>query len=114
MADLVGVARGLIADPDFVNKVKEGRASEIRRCIACNQRCFDHVFQLKPVGCAVNPRAGKEASTVYAPASEKKKVLIAGAGPAGCELAVIAAERGHQVVLCDKEAEIGGRSQVSG
>lgn len=109
VADLVGVARGLIADPDFVNKVKEGRASEIRRCIACNQRCFDHVFQLKPVGCAVNPRAGKEASTVYAPASEKKKVLIAGAGPAGCELAVIAAERGHQVVLCDKEAEIGGQ-----
>lgn len=109
VADLVGVARGLIADPEFVNKAKDGRASEIRRCIACNQRCFDHVFQLKPVGCMVNPRAGKEASTVYAPASEKKKVLIAGAGPAGCELAVIAAERGHQVILCDKEAEIGGQ-----
>ncbi|MGA8832680.1 MAG: FAD-dependent oxidoreductase [Desulfomonilaceae bacterium] len=109
VADLVGVARGLIADSEFVNKAKDGRAHEIRRCIACNQRCFDHVFQLKPVGCMVNPRAGKEASTVYAPASEKKKVLIAGAGPAGCELAVIAAERGHQVILCDKEAEIGGQ-----
>ncbi len=109
VADLVGVARGLIADPEFVNKAKEGRASEIRRCIACNQRCFDHVFLLQPVGCMVNPRAGKEASTKYVPTKEKKKVLVAGAGPAGCELAVIAAERGHHVILCDKETEIGGQ-----
>ena len=109
VADMVGVARGLIADPEFVNKAKQGKASEIRRCIACNQRCFDHVFQLKPVGCMVNPRAGKEASTVYGPAVEKKKVLVIGAGPAGCEFSTIAAERGHNVILCDKEKEIGGQ-----
>lgn len=109
VADLVGVARGLISDPEFVNKAKEGRASEIRRCIACNQRCFDHVFQLRPVGCMVNPRAGKEASTEYTPAIEKKKVLVVGAGPAGCEFSTIAAQRGHHVILCDKEAEIGGQ-----
>ncbi|MGC8603947.1 MAG: FAD-dependent oxidoreductase [Desulfomonilaceae bacterium] len=109
VADLVGVARGLISDPEFVNKAKEGRDSEIRRCIACNQRCFDHVFQLRPVGCMVNPRAGKEASTEYTPAIEKKKVLVVGAGPAGCEFSTIAAQRGHHVILCDKEAEIGGQ-----
>ncbi|MGC8660483.1 MAG: FAD-dependent oxidoreductase [Desulfomonilaceae bacterium] len=109
VADLVGVARGLIADPEFVNKAKQGRASEIRRCIACNQRCFDHVFQLKPVGCMVNPRAGKEASTEYGPAPERKKILVIGAGPAGCEFSALAAERGHHVILCDKAGEIGGQ-----
>lgn len=113
VADLVGVARGLIADPDFVNKAKEGRAAEIRRCIACNQRCFDYVFLLQPVGCMVNPRAGKEGSTEYGPAAQKKKILVAGAGPAGCEFATIAAQRGHQVILCDKETTIGGQVKWS-
>lgn len=109
VADLVGVARGLIADPEFVKKAREGRADEIRRCVACNQRCFDHVFQLLPVGCMVNPRAGKEAETEFLPATNPKKLLVAGAGPAGCELAVTAAQRGHTVILCDKEDHIGGQ-----
>lgn len=109
VADLVGVARGLIADPEFPNKAREGRADEIRRCVACNQRCFDHVFQLKPVGCMVNPRAGREAETAYEPATYPKKILVAGAGPAGCELAATAAERGHTVILCEKEHRIGGQ-----
>ncbi|MFH0958441.1 MAG: FAD-dependent oxidoreductase, partial [Pseudomonadota bacterium] len=109
VADLVGVARGLIADPEFVKKTMEGRVSEIRRCIACNQRCFDHVFMLQPVGCMVNPRAGKEKVTIYGPATEKKKILVVGAGPAGCEFACIAAERGHQVILCERESSIGGQ-----
>ena len=109
VADLVGVARGLIADPEFVNKTRQGKTAEIRRCIACNQRCFDHVFLLQPVGCLVNPRAGKEASTEYGPAADRKKILVAGAGPAGCEFAVTAAERGHNVILLDKERAIGGQ-----
>ncbi|HMK37569.1 MAG TPA: FAD-dependent oxidoreductase [Desulfomonilaceae bacterium] len=109
VADLVGVARGLIADPEFVKKAREGRPDEIRRCVACNQRCFDHVFQLLPVGCMVNPRAGKEAETEFGPAKEPKKILVAGAGPAGCELAVTAAQRGHTVILCDREDHIGGQ-----
>ncbi|MDQ7783709.1 MAG: FAD-dependent oxidoreductase [Desulfomonilaceae bacterium] len=109
VADLVGVARGLIADPEFVKKAREGRTDELRRCVACNQRCFDHVFQLRPVGCVVNPRAGREAETEYQPAGTPKKILVAGGGPAGCELATVAAERGHKVVLCDKEACIGGQ-----
>lgn len=109
VADLVGVARGLIADPEFVNKAREGRTSEIRRCVACNQRCFDHVFQLLPVGCMVNPRAGKEAETELSPTNSPKKVIVAGAGPAGCEFAVTAAQRGHKVILCDREDRIGGQ-----
>jgi 2,4-dienoyl-CoA reductase (NADPH2) len=109
VADLVGVARGLIADPEFVNKTKEGRTAEIRRCVACNQKCFDHVFQLLPVGCMVNPRAGNEAQTALTPAATPKKILVAGAGPAGCEFAVTSAQRGHKVILCDKEDRVGGQ-----
>lgn len=109
VADLVGVARGLIADPEFVNKAKEGRYDEIRHCVACNQRCFDHVFMLQPIGCMVNPRAGKEPETAYGPASSSKKIVVAGAGPAGCEFALIAAERGHKVTIYEKEQEIGGQ-----
>ena len=109
VADLVGVARGMLADPEFVNKACEGRADEIRRCVACNQRCFDHVFQLLPVGCMVNPRCGRESETVILRAAEPRKILVAGAGPAGCEFAVTAAQRGHKVILCDKEQQIGGQ-----
>lgn len=109
VADLVGVARGLIADPDFVNKAKLGKSDEIRRCVACNQRCFDHVFQLMPVGCLVNPRAGREAETAISSAPVKKKILVAGAGPAGLEFAYTASLRGHEVILCDKESSIGGQ-----
>jgi 2,4-dienoyl-CoA reductase (NADPH2) len=109
IADLVGVARGLLADPEFVNKAREGRVDEIRRCVACNQRCFDHVFQVLPVGCIVNPRAGRERETVYRPTADPKKILVAGAGPAGCEFSVIAAYRGHTVILCEKEDSIGGQ-----
>ncbi len=109
IADLVGMARGLIADPEFVNKAREGRADEIRRCVACNQKCFDHVVQQLPVGCAINPRAGRETEASVSRASRPKRVLVAGAGPAGCEFSLVAAQRGHQVVLCEKEEELGGQ-----
>lgn len=111
VADLVGVARGMIADPEFVNKTRQGRYDEIRRCVACNQRCFDYVFQLKPVGCAVNPRAGREKETELIPTPVSKKILVAGAGPAGCEFALTAATRGHRVILCEKDSSIGGQVQ---
>ncbi|HTY23085.1 MAG TPA: FAD-dependent oxidoreductase [Desulfomonilaceae bacterium] len=111
IADLVGVARGMITDPEFVRKTKEGRSDEIRRCVACNQRCFDYVFQVRPVGCAINPKAGREGEVNVTPAVKPKKILVAGAGPAGCEFAVTASERGHQVILCEKENQIGGQVQ---
>jgi 2,4-dienoyl-CoA reductase (NADPH2) len=109
VADMIGMGRGFIADPDFVNKAKEGRLDEIRRCVACNQRCFDHVFQLMPVGCAVNPRAGREAETEITPTANPKKILVAGGGPAGCEFACCAALRGHKVTLCEREDQLGGQ-----
>ncbi len=109
IADLVGVARGHIADPEFVNKARAGTFDEIRRCIACNQRCFDHVFLLRPVGCVVNPRAGRETQTEPIPTEMPKKIIVAGAGPAGCEFAVTAAQRGHKIILCDKEQYLGGQ-----
>ncbi len=109
VSDLVGVARGLIADPEFVNKSRRGKTDEIRRCVACNQRCFDYVFQLRPVGCMVNPRAGKEAETELTPTDSPKKILVVGAGPAGCEFALTAANRGHKVIVCEKSDVIGGQ-----
>jgi 2,4-dienoyl-CoA reductase (NADPH2) len=113
IADLVGVARGFIADPEFGKKAREGAVREIRRCVACNQRCFDHVFAMKPVGCMVNPRAGKERETELLPADAPKKILVIGAGPAGCEFAVTAAQRGHRVILCDRESSLGGQVRWS-
>lgn len=109
ISDMVGVARGFIADAEFGVKAREGRYDEIRRCVACNQRCFDHVFMLLPVGCMVNPRAGREAETEINPASKPKKIVVAGAGPAGCEFASVAAQRGHTVKLYDKESYVGGQ-----
>lgn len=108
-ADIIGVARGLIADPEFPNKAKNGKAHLIRKCIGCNQGCFDHVFMGSDVNCLVNYRAGRElkySSSEKAPTS--KKVVIIGAGPAGCEAARIAAERGHKVILLEKDFRIGG------
>ncbi|MFC1835444.1 FAD-dependent oxidoreductase, partial [Thermodesulfobacteriota bacterium] len=109
VADLIGVARGNLADAEFVNKAREGRLEEIRRCVACNQRCFDYVFQLRPVGCMVNPVSGRESEIKIEPTTDPKKILVAGAGPAGCEFACAAAGRGHNVILCDTEKHLGGQ-----
>ncbi len=109
VADLVGVARGFIADPEFGKKAREGRTDEIRRCVACNQRCFDHVFLLQPVGCMVNPRAGREAETEIVPTGQPKRIMVVGAGPAGCEFAATAAQRGHKVTVFEKEHYLGGQ-----
>ncbi len=109
VADLVGVARGLIADPDFVRKAREGRADLIRRCVACNQKCFDHVVLRVPVGCAINPRAGRETGPSIDGTEQPKKILVVGAGPAGCEFAVSAALRGHDVAIYEREHDIGGQ-----
>jgi len=108
-ADLVTMARGLIADPDLPNKAREGKSDLIYHCIACNQGCFDNVFQMKPVTCMVNPRAGKEGALKSEPAPETKKVLVIGGGPAGMKAACTAAERGHKVTLIEKDDTLGGQ-----
>ena len=107
-ADLVGMARAMIADPELVAKAAQGRFVEIRKCIGCNQGCLDAVFTMQPVGCLVNPQAGMECEGGH-PAAHSKKVLVVGGGPAGMEAAKTAAERGHRVTLWEKSERLGGQ-----
>jgi 2,4-dienoyl-CoA reductase (NADPH2) len=108
-ADLVSMARPLLADPELPNKAAEGREDEINTCIACNQGCLDRIFEGKMATCLVNPRAGRETELVYDKASTPLKVAVVGAGPAGLAYATVAAERGHRVTLFEQETEIGGQ-----
>ncbi|MBU1053384.1 MAG: FAD-dependent oxidoreductase [Proteobacteria bacterium] len=112
--DMVGMTRGLIADPEWPNKAREKRIEEIRYCIACNQGCLGRLFEGKPMSCLQNPVVGleKEIGTL-APASPKKKVLVVGGGPAGMEAARVARFRGHEVILYEKEEELGGQVSIA-
>jgi 2,4-dienoyl-CoA reductase (NADPH2) len=112
-ADMVSMARPLLADADFVNKSAANRADEINTCIACNQACLDHTFQLKTATCLVNPRACHETELNYTPAAVKKRIAVVGAGPAGLACATVLAERGHAVDLYDSAAEIGGQFNMA-
>ncbi|MFD0306863.1 FAD-dependent oxidoreductase [Streptomyces sp. NPDC127119] len=112
-ADMVSMARPMLADPDFVSKAKAGRPEAINTCIGCNQACLDHTFGGKITSCLVNPRACHETELVLAPTRTRKRIAVVGAGPAGLACAVSAAERGHDVTLYDAAAEIGGQLNVA-
>jgi 2,4-dienoyl-CoA reductase (NADPH2) len=112
--DMVAVGRAVIADPEFPNKAREGREGEIVHCIGCAQGCFDHLFQMQPVACLCNPRAGLEKETVIEKAEAPQKVLVVGGGPAGMSAAVAAMDRGHEVVLYEKDKELGGQLLLAG
>ncbi|WP_426664012.1 FAD-dependent oxidoreductase [Rhodanobacter aciditrophus] len=108
-ADMVSMARPLLADPEWANKAKNGRSERINTCIACNQACLDHVFQNRRASCLVNPRACHETELRIEPATQRKRVAVVGAGPAGMACAATLAERGHAVTLIDRSTEIGGQ-----
>ncbi len=112
-ADLVSMARPMLADPDLVRKAAEGREDEINTCIACNQACLDHTFTGRMTSCLVNPRACYETELVYAPVEKPKRIAVVGAGPAGLAYAVVAAERGHKVTLYEAGSEIGGQFNLA-
>ena len=112
-ADLVSMARPLLADPQWVAKARSGRTHSINTCIACNQACLDHVFENKRASCLVNPRACHETELVIAPTHSRKHIAVVGAGPAGLACATTAAERGHRVTLFDASNDIGGQFNLA-
>ncbi|HCY84239.1 MAG TPA: hypothetical protein DHV36_03795 [Desulfobacteraceae bacterium] len=112
-ADMVNLGRVLIADPYWPRKAKEGRPEEIRPCVACSQGCTDELFNGRPVSCIGNARAGFEGERRIRITDHPKKIMIAGAGIAGLEVAVTAARTGHRPVLYDRAADIGGQIYIA-
>jgi len=112
-ADMVSMARPLLADPEWVNKARAATPEAINTCIACNQACLDHVFMNRRASCLVNPRACHETELTIAPAATSRRVAVVGAGPAGLAAATTLAERGHAVTLFDRAPRIGGQFNMA-
>ena len=112
-ADMVSMARPMLADADFVNKAAAGKSAHIAPCIACNQACLDHTFSGKISSCLVNPRACYETELVVEPTQTPRMIAVVGAGPAGLSAAITAAERGHTVTVFDRASEIGGQLNLA-
>ncbi|MCT4507698.1 MAG: FAD-dependent oxidoreductase [Tepidibacter sp.] len=108
-ADMIGMARASLSDPELPNKAKEGRFDEIIECIACRQGCSEMLSKDLPVNCVLNPLTGNEKELSISEAKEKKKVFIIGGGPGGMEAAIVARKRGHEVHLFEKNNELGGQ-----
>ena len=107
--DLVGVVRGQIADADFARKARSGHADQVRLCLSCNQECVWRMGLNRWLGCIENPRTGKEAEPASTPTNRPRRVVVVGAGPAGLQAALTASQRGHAVVVLERDHEPGGQ-----
>ena len=113
VCDIVGYGRSLLADPDFVKKIKEGHPCRIRLCMMCNKGCTDSIQNRKFLSCVLNAENGYEYERTITPSKTKKKVVIVGGGPAGLEAARVAALKGHEVIVYDKDTKIGGQLNIA-
>lgn len=113
-ADFIGMTRASLADPQLLNKVKEGRFDDIQYCIGCNQGCIGSVFNGMHLRCLVNPFTGREDDIEVKSAEAQKKVIVVGGGIAGCEAALMAAKRGHDVTLYESQSKLGGQWNLAG
>lgn len=106
--DIISLGRPLLADPDYVNKLRAGRLKEIRPCISCQEGCMGRIQEYSMINCAVNPQAARERDMAYAPVLTSRKVLVVGGGVAGCEAARVLAVRGHRPEVYEKGGCLGG------
>lgn len=112
-ADIIGLGRILLADPDWVNKVKENKFEDIRECISCNKGCTDNIQNRKFLSCILNAENGYEGTRKITEAVTKKKVIVVGGGPAGLEAARVASLKGHSVTLFDENTYLGGQLNLA-
>ncbi len=109
-ADVCGMTRAMICDPEMANKASQGRLDDIRACVGCNQACIGHMQTGYPISCIQRPETGREVRYgTRVPAAKARKVMVAGGGPAGMKAAAVAAERGHQVTLYEAAPKLGGQ-----